>query len=80
MNSTASIIAKMSIYVFISTVITFCSLVDTIDAHQFSQVSNLDWIKIILKSLVPGMISLKAYLDNSLIDEKKLQKQEEINK
>jgi len=66
MNSSVSSVLKMSLYVFISTIITFCSLVDTIDAHQFDAVSNLDWIKIGLKSLVPGMISLKAYIDNSL--------------
>jgi hypothetical protein len=68
MNSSVSAVLKMSLYVFISTIITFCSLVDTIDAHQFDQVSNLDWIKIGLKSIVPGLISLKAYIDNSLND------------
>jgi hypothetical protein len=45
-------------------------LIDTVDAHYFDQVSNLDWVKIILKSLVPGLISLKAFIDTSMTDEK----------
>lgn len=60
----------MFLYVFISTIISFVSLVDTIDAHYFDQVSNLDWIKIVLKSLTPGLISLKAFIDTSMQDEK----------
>lgn len=60
----------MFLYVFISTIISFVSLVDTIDAHYFDQVSNLDWIKIFLKSLTPGLISLKAFIDTSMQDEK----------
>lgn len=60
----------MFLYVFISTIISFVSLVDTIDAHYFDQVSNLDWIKIVLKSLTPGLISLKAFIDTSMNDEK----------
>lgn len=78
MNSAVSAVLKMSLYVFISTIITFCSLVDTIDAHQFDHVSNLDWIKIGLKSLVPGMISLKAYLDNSLNDKNNVKSEDII--
>lgn len=61
---------KMFLYVFVSTIISFVSLVDTLDAHYFDQVSNLDWIKIFLKSLTPGLISLKAFIDNSLQEEK----------
>lgn len=80
MNSSVSAVLKMSLYVFISTIITFCSLVDTIDAHQFDQVSNLDWIKIGLKSIVPGLISLKAYIDNSLNDNKQTNQSVETNK
>ena len=71
----------MFLYVFISTIISFVSLVDTIDAHYFDQVSNLDWIKIILKSLTPGLISLKAFIDTSMNDEKtKLKIDPPVNK
>lgn len=60
------LLGKMSLYVFISTIISFVSLIDTLDAHYFDQISNLDWIKIFLKSLAPGLISLKAFLDPSI--------------
>jgi hypothetical protein len=63
------LLGKMFLYVFVSTVISFVSLIDTVDAHYFDQVSNLDWIKIFLKSLVPGLISLKAFIDTSMTDE-----------
>ena len=59
---------KMSLYVFITTLITFVSLVDTLDVHHLDQISSLDWIKMFLKSLVPGLISLKAFLDTSIND------------
>jgi len=72
---------KMFLYVFISTIISFVSLVDTLDAHYFDQVSNLDWIKIVLKSLTPGLISLKAFIDTSMTDEKsKLNVDSPVNK
>lgn len=72
---------KMFLYVFISTIISFVSLVDTLDAHYFDQVSNLDWIKIVLKSLTPGLISLKAFIDTSMTDEKsKLSIDSPVNK
>jgi hypothetical protein len=72
---------KMFLYVFISTIISFVSLVDTLDAHYFDQVSNLDWIKIVLKSLTPGLISLKAFIDTSMTDEKsKLNIDSPVNK
>lgn len=75
------LLGKMFLYVFVSTVISFVSLIDTVDAHYFDQVSNLDWIKIFLKSLVPGLISLKAFIDTSMTDEKsKLSIDSPVNK
>lgn len=62
------LLGKMSLYVFVSSIISFVSLIDTLDAHYFDQISNLDWIKIFLKSLAPGLISLKAFLDTSIND------------
>jgi hypothetical protein len=58
---------KMFLYVFVTTIITFCSLVDTISADSLSSVSGLEWMKIILKSLVPGLVSLKAFLDTTVV-------------
>jgi hypothetical protein len=57
----------MFLYVFVTTIITFCSLVDTISADSLSSVSGLEWMKIILKSLVPGLVSLKAFLDTTVV-------------
>jgi hypothetical protein len=62
------LISRMFLYVFVSTIISFVSLIDTMDAHHFDQVTNLDWIKIVLKSLLPGLISLKAFMDTSMTD------------
>ena len=65
------LLLRMFLYVFISTIITFVSLIDTINVHNFNEVSNLDWIKICLKSLLPGLVSLKAFFDTSLSDDEK---------
>ena len=62
---------RMFLYVFITTVITFVSLLDTIDKSNLSDISNLDWIKICLKSLLPGFISLRAFLDTTIKSNKK---------
>ena len=61
---------KMFLYVFVTTIITFCSLVDTISADNLSAVTGLEWMKIILKSLVPGLVSLKAFLDTTVSSNK----------
>jgi len=58
--------SRMFFYVFVTTVITFVSLLDTVDSHHISDVTNLDWIKMGLKSVVPGLISLKAFLDTTV--------------
>ena len=60
----------MFLYVAVTTIITFCSLVDTIKADDIVNVNTLEWIKIILKSLVPGLVSLKAFLDTSVSSNK----------
>ena len=61
---------KMFLYVFVTTIITFCSLVDTISADNLSAITGLEWMKIILKSLVPGLVSLKAFLDTTVSSNK----------
>jgi hypothetical protein len=54
---------KMFLYIFVTMLITFLSLLDTIT--DVNNLSNFEWIKIIAKSSIPGLISLKAYLDTS---------------
>jgi hypothetical protein len=56
----------MFLYVGVTTIITFVSLLDALQSHNFSDVSNLDWLKICLKSLLPGLVSLKAFLDTTI--------------
>lgn len=71
----AKLLGKMFLYIFVTTIITFVSLLDTLDAHYFNQISDLDWIKIGLKSLAPGLISLKAFLDTSISEPTKKSQQ-----
>jgi hypothetical protein len=61
----------MGAYVFVTTVITFVSLIDSIEVRHFSDVSNLEWLKLLLKSLLPGFVSLKAFLDTSINNKEK---------
>jgi hypothetical protein len=61
----------MGAYVFVTTVITFVSLIDSIEVRHFSDVSNLEWLKLLLKSLLPGFVSLKAFLDTTINNDKK---------
>jgi hypothetical protein len=54
---------RMFLYIFVTMLITFLSVLDTIT--DVNSLSNFEWIKIIAKSSIPGLISLKAYLDTS---------------
>ncbi len=56
----------MGSYVIVTTVITFVSLLDSIEGRNFSDVTNLEWVKLCLKSLLPGFVSLKAFLDTTI--------------
>ena len=66
-----SLYFRMGAYVFVTTVITFVTLLDTIEGRNFSDISNLEWIKLCLKSLLPGFVSLKAFLDTTINSDKK---------
>ena len=66
-----SLYIRMSAYVFVTTVITFVTLLDTIEGRNFSDISNLEWVKLFLKSLLPGFVSLKAFLDTTINSDKK---------
>ena len=57
---------RMGSYVIVTTVITFVSLLDSIEGRNFSDVTNLEWVKLCLKSLLPGFVSLKAFLDTTI--------------
>jgi hypothetical protein len=63
MNLTA--LLKILVYVFLTALITFVALLDTISAEQINMFTCFDWLKLTIKALVPGLVSIKAYLDNS---------------
>lgn len=65
---TWKLVAKMSLYIIVSGIISFVSLLDAINVHDLGEISNLDWIKITFKSLLPGLISIKAFLDTTISD------------
>jgi uncharacterized membrane protein len=54
---------KMLIYAFITMLISFLSLIDNI--NDISSVTSFEWIKMVAKSIIAALISVKAYLDNS---------------
>ena len=64
-------ILKMSLYVIVSGVISFISLLDTLNVEHINDISNMEWIKIVFKSILPGLVSVRAFLDTSFIDNKK---------
>ena len=54
---------KMFLYLFVTMVISFLSLLDTVTNPD--AMTKLEWFKLISKASVPALISLKAYLDTS---------------
>lgn len=58
----------MFLYVIVSTIISFISLLDSINVDDFHQISNLEWFKLVFKSFLPSLISVKAFLDTSVSD------------
>ena len=54
---------KMFLYLFVTMVISFLSLLDTVT--DVDAMSKLEWFKLFSKASVPALISLKAYLDTS---------------
>lgn len=64
-NNNSKTYLRMFIYFFTSILITFFSLVDTIDADKISDLSQFEWIKILVKSFIPSLISIKAYFDDT---------------
>ena len=58
--------AKMFLYTAVTGIITFVSLLDTIDVNHINDMNKIEWLKIILKSSLPSLVSLKAFLDTSV--------------
>jgi hypothetical protein len=60
---------KMFLYTAVTGIITFVSLLDTIDVNHLNDMNKIEWLKIILKSSLPSLVSLKAFLDTSVSTE-----------
>ena len=56
---------RMAIYMVVTMLITLFSVLDSMDIDKIKNLSNMEWIKIIIKSSLPALISLKAYFDDS---------------
>lgn len=56
---------RMVIYMIVTMLITFFSVLDSMDIDKIKDLSNMDWIKILIKSSLPALISIKAYFDDS---------------
>jgi len=60
---------KMFLYTAVTGIITFVSLLDTIDVNHLNDMNKVEWLKIVLKSSLPSLVSLKAFLDTSVSTE-----------
>ena len=60
-GSTISMWFKISFYLFASLLIGFDAQIDNI--HNMDSFHTLDWIKLIIKSILPAVIAMKAFFD-----------------
>lgn len=56
---------KMFFYFIITTVITFSTVLDTIDATHINSMTAFEWVKMVLKSIIPSLVTIKAFVDPS---------------
>ena len=66
MNNNNKIYLKMAFYFIITTTITFVTLMDTIDANTISSITTFEWVKLALKSSIPSLMTIKAFVDPSI--------------
>ena len=65
-NYNTKIYIKMFFYFTITTIITFSAVLDTLDTDSINNITTFAWIKLILKSLIPSLITIKAFVDPSV--------------
>jgi hypothetical protein len=68
MNNNSKIYIKMFFYFIVTTLMTFATLLDTIDTHTINTITAFDWIKLSLKAIVPSLMTIKAFIDPSIND------------
>ena len=61
-NNVSKHTLKIIGYLSVTTLITFLTQLDSL-GYDFNVISPTQWIGLIIKSLIPGLVSIKAYLD-----------------
>ena len=64
-NYNNKIYIKMFFYFIITTVITFSTVLDTIDSSHINSMTTFEWVKLVLKSVIPSLVTIKAFVDPS---------------
>lgn len=75
-NPLINMYLKMFFYVVLTMLITFFTLIDTMTVDQLKNLSNLEWIKLAIKSSLPALISLKAFFDDSAHNKPEIKEEE----
>ena len=65
-NYNNKIYIKMFFYFIVTTIITFSAVLDTLDTDSINNITTFTWIKLILKSIIPSLITIKAFIDPSV--------------
>ena len=65
-NYNNKIYIKMFFYFIVTTIITFSAVLDTLDTDSINNITTFTWVKLILKSIIPSLITIKAFIDPSV--------------
>lgn len=49
-------------YLTVTTLITFLTQLDSL-SYDFDALATKQWVGLVIKSLIPGLVSIRAYLD-----------------
>ncbi len=60
-----SLYFRLLTYVVVTGLITFISIISDSKYTSFSEIQGFEWFLLISKSLLPSLVSLKAYFDQS---------------
>lgn len=66
MKKQSKMYVRMSLYIGITAIITFLTLIDSFTNEQIETFTNFDWFRVTFKSFIPSLVSLKAYLDSTV--------------
>lgn len=66
-NIVRNMYLRIIMYTFLTMLITLFSVLDSMDIEKIKNLTNLEWFKIVIKSIIPSLISLKAYFDDTSI-------------